>query len=116
MALKINGEVIQLVSPAHDIVIELDNTEDKNQAVEFRLTDTGLSDPAGRFRMRVKGDLLEFQRATSPDWEDAVTLLSIDGNDQSVVLELPEDGRESTLQELLLEFQQLRVLIDLALE
>lgn len=114
MALKINGQIVQLASPDNDIIIELDNSEDRDTNVEFRLSNLDQADPAGRFRMRVNGDALEFQRATLPDWADAATLITIDGADQSVVLELPDDDQLSLLQQVLVELQQLRTLIDMA--
>ena len=79
MAIRINGEVVQLASEGADVIIEIDNSDDKSQPVEFRLTDVNETDPAGRFRLKVDGDSVEIQGATNrAGWLDSTTLLAFD--------------------------------------
>ena len=79
MALKINGESIQLADPLAEIVLEIDESEDPSQDPQIRLTDTAQADPAGRFRIRVSGDSMTIQRSSGAGWSGGTSRIEING-------------------------------------
>lgn len=102
MALRINGEVVQLASNGADTIIEIDNSDDRSAAIELRLTDVNETDPAGRFRLRVSGDSFEIHGAANrAGWLDDTTLISFDRTGVTK-LALSESGALSLVENLML--------------
>lgn len=79
MALKINGESIQLADPLSEIVLEIDESEDPSLDPQIRLTDTAQADPAGRFRVLVSGDSMTIQRSSGAGWSGGTSRIEING-------------------------------------
>lgn len=78
MALRINGQIVQLAEPDAEIIIEIDESEPGATAdPQLRITDTGQADPAGRYRIRVSADALTIERAASANWATATVKLTI---------------------------------------
>lgn len=112
MALKINGEPIALAdSPAQRANTGYAFEALGEATAEYRLTELDQTDPAGRYRFRVSGDALLFERATQPDWADWETFITID---KDGVILLEEDAVEDQLAVLLLQVTALRELVELA--
>lgn len=99
MAIKINGQPVKLISPDDNIVVEIDNSDDQTAKATFRFTDTGQTDPAGRFQVQVSGDTFLVQGAYFADWAQAQTLLAFD-RDGITDLRFTEDGLVSLLTQL----------------
>ena len=105
MAIKINGQVIQLVQNVEgtdaDTIIEIDNSDGIGNLPQVRITDVNETDPAGRFRLIVSGDTIELQGSTKANWETSRTLLKFDRNGQTAAL-ITEDGMIDLLDQLVL--------------
>lgn len=101
MAIRINGQGVRLAEPYDHITVEVDNSENQNTEVELRLTNSGQTDPAGRFRLRVTGDTLLFERALTANWASAKLLLTL--NSDGAVVEFTDASLVDLLEKLLLD-------------
>ena len=109
MAIKINGQVIQLVQNVEgtdaDTIIEIDNSDGLSTTPEFRLTDVTQTDPAGRFRVKVSADTIQIQAATKELWEEFRTLVTFNRDGQTAIA-LTEAGIIDLLERIQLSVEQ----------
>lgn len=99
MALKVNGQIVQLAQPDADIIIEIDNSDGRTVNAQLRLTDVTETDPAGRFRIQVDGDALQVQGAYQADWATAQSLLTF-SRDGVTGIRFTEAGLQNLLEQL----------------
>jgi len=107
MGISIDGNRYRFTHSAEgddaETIIEIDNLEDRSLNAQIRLTDRSQTDPAGRFRYRIVGDTVLFERATLANWADYKTLLTL--NSDGAVIEFTEAGLSSLLERLQLELE-----------
>ncbi len=73
----VNGEQIRLKTQEEGLADDETIWEVSASQPEYRLTESDQTDPAGRWRWRLNGDVLYLERATSAEWaadEDWLTL------------------------------------------
>ena len=78
MPLRVNGEAF-IVADSH---VQRDATAlsfevEGRASAEVRWTEGDQADPAGRYRARLNGDALTFQRAASAEWAASTDLLTL---------------------------------------
>ena len=119
MALTYNGEGVTLVEGAATRAEQEPFWEVKGQAAaEYRLTELGQVDPAGRFRLRAAGGVLYLQKKTgvgvSRTDETWKSFLSVDDN--GVFVE-PLNATQSELLEVMHQYlKEIREVLTWAVE
>lgn len=76
MAIRVNGEMVQLAEPNAEDIFEVEGA----LTAEYRLTELDQVDPAGRYRTLATGDTLRIERAGSAAWATVLTRMIIDAS------------------------------------
>ena len=78
MPLRVNGEAFSVAdSHVQRDAVAVSFEVEGRQSAETRWTELDQEDPKGRYRAKVNGDELVFQRATAPAWAAAVDIMTL---------------------------------------